>query len=139
MNTKVLITILGENIAPRFDKTSEVFLFQMGKDGQVDDQRTMVLHQSSPEDLCQLIVSQDAQIVVCGGIEEEYYEYLKWKKILVFDSVMGPYTEAISSLGVDINDDLALVVSYTLRNNSDVLPGTEKTDTFTAITIEYSY
>lgn len=49
------------------------------------------------------------------------------------------YTEAISSLGVDINDDLALVVSYTLRNNSDVLPGTEKTDTFTAITIEYSY
>ena len=49
------------------------------------------------------------------------------------------YTEATSSLGVDINGDLALVVSYTLRNNSDVLPGTEKTDTFTAITIEYSY
>ena len=49
------------------------------------------------------------------------------------------YTESISSLGVDINDALALVVSYTLRNNSDVLPGTEKTDTFTAITIEYSY
>lgn len=49
------------------------------------------------------------------------------------------YTEAVSSLGVDINDDLALVVSYTLRNNSDVLPGTEKTDTFTAVTIEYSF
>ncbi len=49
------------------------------------------------------------------------------------------YTETISSLGVDINDALALVVSYTLRNNSDILPGTEKTDTFTAITIEYSF
>jgi putative salt-induced outer membrane protein len=49
------------------------------------------------------------------------------------------YTESISGLGVDINDDLALVVSYTLRNNSDVLPGTEKTDTFTSITIEYSF
>jgi len=49
------------------------------------------------------------------------------------------YTEAVSSLGVDINDDLALVVSYTIRNNSDVLPGTQKTDTFTSITIEYSY
>ena len=49
------------------------------------------------------------------------------------------YTEARSRLAVDINSDLALVVSYTIRNNSDVLPGTQKTDTFTAITIEYSY
>lgn len=49
------------------------------------------------------------------------------------------YTQATSSLGVDINAAFALVVSYTIKSNSDVLPGTEKTDTFTSVTIEYSF
>jgi putative salt-induced outer membrane protein len=49
------------------------------------------------------------------------------------------YLEARSSLSADIRENLAIVVSYTIKNNSDVLPGTEKTDTFTAVSIEYSY
>ncbi len=49
------------------------------------------------------------------------------------------YLQATSSLSADIRENLAIVVSYTIRNNSDVLPGTEKTDTFTAVSIEYKY
>ena len=33
--------------------------------------------------------------------------------------------------------DLALVASYTIKNNSDVPPLTEKTDTYTALSLEY--
>jgi predicted Fe-Mo cluster-binding NifX family protein len=98
MNKKILITILGSNVAPRFDKTSEIVMFKIDEQGQVTEERTMVLHQSSPEDLCQLIISEDVQVVVCGGIEEEYYEYLKWKRLDVFDGVMGPYSNVISKL-----------------------------------------
>lgn len=49
------------------------------------------------------------------------------------------YVEATSSLSADIMESLAIVVSYTIRSNSDVLPGTEKTDTFTSVSIEYSF
>jgi putative salt-induced outer membrane protein len=49
------------------------------------------------------------------------------------------YLEAKSSLSANIRDNLALVVSYTIKSNSDVLPGTERTDTFTAISVEYSF
>ena len=49
------------------------------------------------------------------------------------------YLEAKSSLSADIRDNLALVVSYTIKSNSDVLPGTEKTDTFTSVSVEYSF
>lgn len=98
MSRKVLITILGDNVSPRFDMTTEVVMFRLTEDGAVTDQRTMVLQQSSPEDLCQLIVSEDVQIVVCGGIEEEYYQYLTWKKLDVYDSVVGPFAEVISRL-----------------------------------------
>ncbi len=104
MGAKILITILGSNVAPRFDKTTEIVMFQIDDQGRLTDERTMVLHQSSPEDLCQLIISEDVQVVVCGGIEEEYYDYLKWKRLEVFDGVIGPYSEAVSRLR---NNDLA--------------------------------
>ena len=49
------------------------------------------------------------------------------------------YLEATSALSANVRENLALVISYTIKNNSDVLPGTEKTDTFTAISLEYTF
>ena len=49
------------------------------------------------------------------------------------------YTEATSALNTEIRENLAIVLSYTIKNNSDVAPGLEKTDTFTAISIEYGF
>ena len=37
-------------------------------------------------------------MVICGGIEEEFYQYLTWKKIEVIDSIMGLYSKALSLL-----------------------------------------
>lgn len=49
------------------------------------------------------------------------------------------YLESNSSLSAKIADNLALTVSFLLKNNSDVLPGTEKTDTFTTISLDYGF
>ncbi len=49
------------------------------------------------------------------------------------------YTESMTSLTADIFGDIALVVSYTIKNNSDVPVDREKTDTFTAVSLEYSF
>ena len=49
------------------------------------------------------------------------------------------YLEATSALSANVQENLALVISFTIKSNSDVLPGTEKTDTFTAISLEYTF
>jgi putative salt-induced outer membrane protein len=49
------------------------------------------------------------------------------------------FTKAISALSAELRDNLAIVISYAIRNNSDVLPGTKKTDTFTSISLEYGF
>lgn len=49
------------------------------------------------------------------------------------------FTESVTELKARLVGGLALVASYTIRNNSDVLPGTEKTDTRTAISLEYAF
>ena len=47
------------------------------------------------------------------------------------------YTESTSALKVRIVGNLALVLSYVIKNNSDVPAGIQKTDRYTAISLEY--
>ena len=49
------------------------------------------------------------------------------------------YTESVSKLSASLVGNLALVASYTIKNNSEVPPLTEKTDTFTALSLEYTF
>lgn len=49
------------------------------------------------------------------------------------------YTETVSALSAEVWTNLAIVVSYTVRRNSDVPVGTLERDTFTAVALEYSF
>lgn len=49
------------------------------------------------------------------------------------------YTESVTALSARLIGDLALVASYTIKNNSDVPALTENTDTYTALSLEYSF
>jgi hypothetical protein len=89
MQKKVLICLYGNDVAPRFDLTTEVFIASFGPENRIEDENTVVLPRASAEELCHMILSADIQTVICGGIEEEYYQYLTWKRIHVFDAVIG--------------------------------------------------
>lgn len=49
------------------------------------------------------------------------------------------FSESVTSISARLIGALNLVASYTIRNNSDVPVGTEKTDTRTAIALEYAF
>jgi predicted Fe-Mo cluster-binding NifX family protein len=101
MNRKILITIWHDNIAPRFDLASEVLVATINERGAVENRRTLVLPSISAEDLCQLILSEGIDIVICGGIEKEFFQYLNWKKVKVLDSVIGPFEKALDRVRAD--------------------------------------
>jgi putative salt-induced outer membrane protein len=61
------------------------------------------------------------------------------QKINVSSGSSNTFTESISELKSGITGNLSMVLSYTIRNNSDVLPGTEKKDTFAAVSLEYGF
>jgi predicted Fe-Mo cluster-binding NifX family protein len=95
MNEKLLITIWRDQVAPRFDLTSEVLVATVDSTGEVTHSKTVVLPTVSPEDLCHMILTEGITTVICGGIEEEYFQYLTWKKVTVIDSVIAPYEQAL--------------------------------------------
>ena len=49
------------------------------------------------------------------------------------------FTESVTELRVSLVEKLFALASYTVRTNSDVPPGTEKTDTITAISLGWTF
>lgn len=96
MIKKILIPLFLDEVAPRFDLATEALIITTSRDLRVEEERTVVLPQASSEKLCHLIITENISTVICGAIEEEYYQFLKWKKIAIYDSVAGPLKEAFA-------------------------------------------
>lgn len=93
-----MITIRGDFVSPRFDLTSEVLIATYYDQQLLQEPRSLILAEVSAEILCDLALKENVAIVLCGGIEEEHYQFLTWKKITVIDSVVAPYRDALKSV-----------------------------------------
>lgn len=49
------------------------------------------------------------------------------------------YVESLTELKAGVIGNLALVLGYLVKHNTDVLPGTEKTDKQTSVSLEYKF
>ena len=57
----------------------------------------------------------------------------------IFFSSDNTRTESVSSLKAGLIGNVGLVFSYTVKNNSDVAPDIDKTDTYTSIALNYAF
>ncbi len=97
---KILIPLFGNDVAPRFDLATEVLIaLSDGSPIVPGEEKIVVLPQASAEQLCHLILTEKIQVVICGGIEEEYYQYLTWKQVDVYDSVVGSWEDVLACYG----------------------------------------
>ncbi|WP_027370275.1 NifB/NifX family molybdenum-iron cluster-binding protein [Desulfovermiculus halophilus] len=95
---KILIPISGECIAPRFDLCTEAWIGRVDEQGGIEQERILVLAHPSPEDMCQLVITENVDTVLCNGIESQYFDYLQWKKVRVIDSVIASVDQALHAL-----------------------------------------
>lgn len=98
-----LLTVCRNEIAPRFDMAAEVLIAPMAPgdappDPDGNDCKRLVLAHISSEELCDLITRSGVATVVCGAIEEDYYHYLRWKRIDVICDVMGHESAVLEKL-----------------------------------------
>jgi predicted Fe-Mo cluster-binding NifX family protein len=86
---KILIPLHENDVAPRFDLATEVLIANDPGNSRSTDKRMVVLPRASADQLCHLIITENIETVICSGIEDDYYQYLTWKRIEVIDSVVG--------------------------------------------------
>ena len=108
---KILMTTRGDFISPRFDLSPEVIIATYYDQQLLEEPRSIIVSNVSAELICDFALKENVGIVVCGGIEEEHYQFLTWKKITVIDAVVGPYA-----------DVLQLVMNNRLESGT-ILPG----------------
>ncbi len=95
MKNKILIPLYEDDVAPRFDLATEVLIVTDFGKTDSEDNRLMALPQASADQLCHLIITEDIRTVICSGIEDDYYQYLTWKRIEVIDSIVGSSKAAL--------------------------------------------
>ena len=86
--------------------------------------------------------TSEDDLILRGGLDYKWVfsETADFSQVFVVEAGdTNTYFESISALRARIVGTLALVASYTVKNNSDVPVGTEKTDTFTALSLEYGF
>jgi predicted Fe-Mo cluster-binding NifX family protein len=92
---KILITTQRDFVAQRFDLATEVIIATVADGDLVDKPRAIIMNRPSPENLCKMIMEEKITVVICGGIEEKYYQFLTWKRIQVIDSIIGDHESAL--------------------------------------------
>lgn len=82
----------------------------------------------------------EAQWRASGTYDWQISETASFRQSLSVNSgSSNTFTESVTELRAAIYGALNLVLSYKIQNNSDVQPGTEKTDTFAAVSLEYGF
>jgi putative salt-induced outer membrane protein len=86
--------------------------------------------------------SNEDEFIVRGGLNYQWLisETSEFTQDFAFESGdENTYLESVSALKARLIGNLALVASYTIKNNSDVPVGTENTDTYSALSLEYAF
>jgi hypothetical protein len=91
----LLVPLLGDAVAPRFDLATEVLVARARKGRLSGEPRVVLLPGPSADELCSPILKEGITHVVCGGIEDAHYQYLTWKKVQVIDRVIGGWEGAL--------------------------------------------
>lgn len=92
---KIMITTRGDFVSPRFDMSPEVIIATCYDHQLLAEPNSLILSKMSAELICDLVLKEKINVVVCGGIDEEHYQFLTWKKIRVLDSVIGSHAEVL--------------------------------------------
>lgn len=85
---------------------------------------------------------EEEEVIVRGGLSYQWLlsETAEFSQGFVVESgAENTYMESVSALKAGLIGDLALVASFTVKNNSSVPVGTEKTDTYSALSLEYGF
>ncbi len=84
----------------------------------------------------------DEDFIARGGLDYKwaFSETSEFTQELVVESgSSNTFVESVTAVSARLIGQLALVASYTIRNNSDVPVGSDKTDTLSALTLEYAF
>lgn len=86
--------------------------------------------------------TSESDVIARAGLNYrwQFSENAQFTQDLTVESgEVNTYLESVTAVNASLMGELSLVASYTIKNNSEVPAATEKTDTYTAVALEYAF
>jgi putative salt-induced outer membrane protein len=86
--------------------------------------------------------TDESKTIISGAFDYtwEFSESAKFtQKFNIEHGTENTYMDSVTAISAGLSGTLALVASYTIKSNTDVPALTEKTDTYTALSLEYAF
>ncbi len=98
-NRTIMVVLCRNEVAPRFDMAVEALIASTAEQDAENaaEPRHMLIAHPSGEEMCDLVTRLGVTTVVCGGIEEDHFHFLRWKRVDVICNVLGLGTAALAA------------------------------------------
>jgi predicted Fe-Mo cluster-binding NifX family protein len=94
---KIAIPMFKDRVSPHFGASPKILVGYV-KTGQLLDKTILELKSMSPMKIARLLVDLGVEMLICGGIQSFYKEWLISKGISVLDNQRGLIHEIIQKL-----------------------------------------
>ncbi len=97
---KFAVCSLNHRISPLLQHTKEIILVNIGKNKKISIKEIKVSFHT-PKGLISILKDLKVNIVICGGIKEEYFLLLRNSKIKVIENIIGEVDDVIKQINSD--------------------------------------
>lgn len=85
----IAICHLRGRVAPRCDFTEEFLIVTFNNEGSIIEKKVLIAATLKPSELAKQLSHQYVEVLICGGVKEDWQEILRKNNIQVIDNVIG--------------------------------------------------
>jgi predicted Fe-Mo cluster-binding NifX family protein len=91
---RVILCTLNGRIAPKYYDAAQLLLLHI-RDGVVAHREVIAVEALEPDELCSLVLHMKTDVVICGGIRQDYQEKLAGSSVQLIYNVIGNTEEVV--------------------------------------------
>lgn len=95
---KVVICEASGVFAPRYDHTENVIFLSINDSGEIESGITLNVEMLDPGGLTELIRLSAVDILICGGMQNEWKEKILNREIEIIDNIIGNAGKVVERL-----------------------------------------
>lgn len=92
---RLALCLYEGRVAPRYDRTQVAIFIDFDESGILSREPVAIGHLDSHE-ICEMIASRRAGVVICGGIKGDCREKLEGRGVRILDNIIGSADKVIS-------------------------------------------
>ncbi len=94
---KIAVCQLNGRVSPRFNHSAELLMVTVNHFRKIKERRVISTATLNPSELAALLVLNQVEILICGGVRKDCQQILRKRSIQLIDNVIGNVDDVLLS------------------------------------------